>query len=178
MTDNQLAERYLEQYVQTNDASSLGNLYSMLAQSVFYFVWSINHNEEDAKDIVQDTFVIVASKAEQYRMGTSVRNWVFEIARNLALAKLKKNKREVSFEEADPSGILGSYEMEDRSTPMLDLAKRILPADEYKILQLHIIYELRHREIAKELNLPLGTVTWKYKKAIDRLKEELSKGGK
>lgn len=178
MNDNELAELYLEQYVHKNDASSLGSLYDLLAKSVFYFVLSINHHEEDARDIVQDTFVIVASKASQYKRGTSVRNWVFEIARNLTLAKIKKDKREISFEEADPYGILGSYEMEDKSTPMLDLAQSLLPRDEYQILQLHIIHELRHREIAKRLNLPLGTVTWKYKRAIDRLRGEISKGGK
>lgn len=174
---NALAEHHLKEYRENSNTTALGNLYSLLAPSVFSFVWSMLKNEEEAKDIVQDTFMIVATKADQYRMGTSVRNWIFEIARNLTLAKLKKKQREVSLAVADPVGALGSYQTIIHETPTLDLAKKVLPSDEYEILILYIGANLKHREIAEKLNIPLGTVTWKYKKALDTLRQIVKKGG-
>ena len=90
MNTNDRAELYLEKYMTLKDSSALGDLYVLLSPAVFSFVMSIIHDEEESKDIVQDTFMIVAKKADQYRFGTSVRNWIFEISRNIALARLKK----------------------------------------------------------------------------------------
>ena len=92
MNTNDRAELYLEKYMTLKDSSALGDLYVLLSPAVFSFVMSIIHDEEESKDIVQDTFMIVAKKADQYRFGTSVRNWIFEISRNIALARLKKKK--------------------------------------------------------------------------------------
>ena len=89
MNTNDRAELYLEKYMTLKDSSALGDLYVLLSPAVFSFVMSIIHDEEEIKDIVQDTFMIVAKKADQYRFGTSVRNWIFEISRNIALARLK-----------------------------------------------------------------------------------------
>ena len=51
--------------------------------------------------------------------------------------------------------------------------KKILKEEDYKILYLYIIGEYKHREIAEILNLPLGTVTWKYKNSLKKLKKVL-----
>ena len=48
-----------------------------------------------------------------------------------------------------------------------------LKEEDYKILYLYIIGEYKHREIAEILNLPLGTVTWKYKNSLKKLKKVL-----
>ena len=49
---------------------------------------------------------------------------------------------------------------------------RSLSAEEKEIVLLHAVWDYKHREIAKMLSLPLGTVTWKYKKALKKLKKE------
>ena len=55
----------------------------------------------------------------------------------------------------------------------IKLAEKILKEEDYKILYLYIIGEYKHREIAEILNLPLGTVTWKYKNSLKKLKKVL-----
>ena len=173
MNTNDRAELYLEKYMTLKDSSALGDLYVLLSPAVFSFVMSIIHDEEESKDIVQDTFMIVAKKVDQYRFGTSVRNWIFEISRNIALARLKKKKDLISLDDADPINKLGYIDPKDNDVSTWNLAKKILKEEDYKILYLYIIGEYKHREIAEILNLPLGTVTWKYKNSLKKLKKVL-----
>lgn len=53
-----------------------------------------------------------------------------------------------------------------------------LESSERQIIVLHLTCELKHREIAEILRLPLGTVLWKYSISIKKLKNlvELSRG--
>ena len=46
----------------------------------------------------------------------------------------------------------------------------VLDESEREIVILHAIWQYKHREIAEILSLPLGTVTWKYKAALAKLR--------
>jgi RNA polymerase sigma-70 factor (ECF subfamily) len=47
-----------------------------------------------------------------------------------------------------------------------------LKPDEREIVILHVVGDLKHREIAAIVGKPLGTVTWIYNQAISKLKKE------
>ena len=49
----------------------------------------------------------------------------------------------------------------------------VLSGDELEVFILHVIDELKHKEIAKILKKPLGTITWLYNKAVNKLKERI-----
>lgn len=53
---------------------------------------------------------------------------------------------------------------------------KTLPLQECQIVSLHINGELKFREIADMMGIPLGTVLWKYQKALGRLRSILSGG--
>ena len=64
--------------------------------------------------------------------------------------------------------------MDDLSQKMdIEKAMKSLPAQENQIVSLHIIGELKFREISEIMNIPLGTVIWKYQKAISKLQKIL-----
>lgn len=58
-------------------------------------------------------------------------------------------------------------------TPAIQLANEILTPEEFKIVIMYTVGEYKHREIAELLNLPLGTVTWKYKTALEKMRTEI-----
>jgi RNA polymerase sigma-70 factor (ECF subfamily) len=66
--------------------------------------------------------------------------------------------------------------------PLDDLALRMdiedsmksLPAQECQIVTLHVIGELKFREISEMMSIPLGTVLWKYQKAISKLQKTIT----
>lgn len=86
---------------------------------------------------------------------------------------MKKKKDLISLDDADPINKLGYIDPKDNDVSTWNLAKKILKEEDYKILYLYIIGEYKHREIAEILNLPLGTVTWKYKNSLKKLKKVL-----
>ena len=58
-------------------------------------------------------------------------------------------------------------------TFVFDAMQRVLDVEENTIVVLHVLWGYRHREIAAMLNCPVGTVTSKYKRAVEKLKREL-----
>jgi RNA polymerase sigma-70 factor (ECF subfamily) len=47
---------------------------------------------------------------------------------------------------------------------------------ELEVFLLHVIDELKHREIAKIMNKPLGTITWIYNNAVKKMKRKVGEG--
>lgn len=161
--------------LKSGDTSALEDIYNETSKGIYTFVLPYVKTKEIAEDIVQNTFVTIYQKINLYNENYSARNWILTIAKNLALNEIEKAKREVSYDfNENPNSI--SYSEVYKETPLLDLAKKILSEEEFNIINLHIVGDMKHREIASALDMPIGTVTWLYKKAIDKLKNEM-KGG-
>ena len=62
--------------------------------SVKYFVLSLLSNPSSAEDVVQEVFLTVTAKANDYEEGTNFKAWVFAIARFKVLEQLRTEKRE------------------------------------------------------------------------------------
>ena len=92
--------------------------------------------------------------------------WILQIAKNLALNEIKKKSREVPTEEID----LGATLNEGGRYEITDLMQRVLTEEEQRIVTLHVVWNYKHREIAEMLGVPTGTVTSKYKRSIEKLK--------
>ena len=159
------------------DTNSLAVIYDLTSKGVFTFVLPIVRDYALAEDILQQTYISIYEKISYYQEGTSPRNWILTIAKNLAINEFNKRKRVVGFdydeEQIVPDGLYSIDKNLD--TPTIRLASEILSEIEFKIVIMFTVGEYKHREIAELLNLPVGTVTWKYKVAIEKLKKELEK---
>ena len=162
-------DRYLQR-VATGDGAAFETLYEKMQRGVFAFAYTYLGNYADAEDAVQETFLTVKRKANLYRAGTDGRAWIFQIAKNYCLDELRKRKLRLERGEehfAEP--------YEEPRLPLLSEMVKELDDDEKEIVILHAVWDYKHREIAEMLEIPLGTVTWKYKRAIEKLKaKELS----
>ena len=82
-----------------------------------------------------------------------------------------KQKKEVFY---DFSTYEDTYIVEkEKDTPLLDIVYDTLSGDELQVFIMHVIDELKHREIAKIMKKPLGTITWLYNKALKKVKERI-----
>ena len=68
--------------------------------------------------------------------------------------------------------VFGTRQTDDYQL-LIDLAKRLLPEDEFVILMLITAAGYKRREIAEMLDMPVPTVTWKFNKAIDKMRKSL-----
>ena len=89
VTDEQLI-----QWVADGDSSCLATLFERHHRAVYQFVLQITRHRAQSEDLVQDVFLKMLKKAKSFRGDGSFRAWMFNIARNIALDYLRKNKRQ------------------------------------------------------------------------------------
>ena len=172
---NKLEKAMLD--LKAGDVDALGTIYDLTSRGVFTFVLPIIKNYAAAEDIMQQTYIQVFEKIGNYDDHTSARNWILTIAKNLAINEFNKNKKVINFDYSEDGLIPDGLCSIDRNidTPIIRLANEILDEEEFKIVMMYTVGEYKHREIAELLNLPLGTVTWKYKNSLNKIKTELEK---
>ena len=164
--------------LQSGNNNGLKIIYECTCKSVFSFVFPIVKDYQIAENVMQATYVQIYEKIASYTPGTNFRNWILTIAKNLALLELKRQKRELWTDDESAIENFGAYTY-DKSllTPTIEMASKILSEEDFKIVMLFAVGEYKHREIARIMNLPLGTVTWKYNNSIKKLKKELKNKG-
>ena len=156
------------------DRESLAQLYHRTRAAVYGLALSILGSGHDAEDVTQDTYVTAWEKCHLYRPQGTPMAWLLTITRNLARMKLRDRGRTQDLGEEQWHAIPAQsppVTPEDRA--VLEAALSILSDQERQIVMLHAAAGLKHREIAKLLELPLPTVLSKYRRALSKLKTKL-----
>ena len=173
MSENTILREHLTK-VATGDKAAFSELYDLTRTAVYGLALSYMKSAHDAQDITQDTFVRVWESAGQYRPTGSAKSWILTICRNLCLMELRKSARTKRLDDEEwdaiPEDAPGlSFEEKD----LLGSALKLLDETERRIVILHAASGLKHREIAKQLDIPLPTVLSKYARAIKKLKKHM-----
>jgi RNA polymerase sigma-70 factor (ECF subfamily) len=133
-----------------------------------------------AEDLAQETLLAVWSKASLYSSEKATpTTWIFTIARNLRIDRLRKevawqelsetHAEEISSEDASPDDIASARERQVRVQAVLAQ----LPGDQREVITLAFIDGLSQREIAQRLSLPLGTVKSRARLAYEKVRNAL-----
>ena len=152
------------------DKNALAELYNAAGKDIYVFLLMFCKDKYMAEDILHDTFIAIYENAGSFRVFGSPRAWMLTIAKNKALNMIKKESRAADIAEiADTAGdaeniIIGKMRLETLFSE--------LSADDKKIVALHAVYGFKHREIAELMGLPLGTVKWRYKQSIDKMRRK------
>lgn len=156
------------------DKQAFRALYENTHKSVYGFALSITKNSYDAEDVLQETFVTIYQKALSYQPQKKPMAWVFTIAKNHALTKIRQQSKlcelntETVFSQVDFKSIENA---EARMT--LACALNVLNDRERQIVLLHAHGGLKNREIAQILGISINTVLSAYNRAIKKLKNAM-----
>lgn len=164
--------------VAAQDSMALSELYQLTRSSIYAFALSILKNTHDAEDVLHDCYLNLYSAARSYRPAGKPMAWIFTIARNLCLIKLREYKKSADIPQEDWEIYLQAREglsVEDKL--VLHGCMERLTDQERQIVILHAVAGFKHRETAKMLHLPLSTVLSKYNRSIKKLNTYLSQGG-
>ena len=164
----------LLQRIGAGEKEAFLSLYEQVSNAVFAYALSLVKNRADAEDIMQDTFLKIRSAAHLYEPMGKPMAWILTITRNLCMMHFRKAKHIGDEKPEDLQISLGTdriRETEDRI--VLETAFRILSDEERKIIILHAVSGMRHREIADLMEMPLATVLSKYNRGLKKLKKEL-----
>lgn len=153
---------------------ALAQLYHLTRTAVYGLSLSYLKNTHDAQDITQDVFVHVWDHAPQYRPTGSPMGWLLTVCRNLCLMRLRRTERHTVLSEAEWDAI--PQQETGLTTEERTLLQHVLSRlgeEERRIVLLHAVTGLKHREIAALLELPLPTVLSKYHRAIRKMRADL-----
>jgi len=175
-----MTNKDLEIYInklKSGDKSAFSPIYQETYKSVYYMCYSVVKNAANAEDLTQDTFVRMYERILSYQEGTNFKAWLLQIAKNLSMNFSKRNSR---IESLDPQAEEFRLEDEDSNNPqdqidVFGAAKRVLSEEEFQIVMYIVVDGLKRREVSAMLDMPIGTVTWKYNIAMKKLKDELER---
>jgi RNA polymerase sigma-70 factor (ECF subfamily) len=131
-------------------------------------------NEDDAKDLIQDTLLRALLNYDKYREDTNLRGWLFIIMRNLFVNKYRKDRIKTTSLDNEEAIQLPSYITADSHLNILQIYTMIdnLPCKYQKPLLMHMD-GFKYEEINCELYSPMGTIKNRIHLARRRLKEAL-----
>lgn len=150
--------------------------------SIRRFLWVILKNEEDAREMTQETFLRFLKSEENFFSLEHIRNYLFQIAHNLAVTKVKSftSRNEELTDEITSLKKNENEEVEEIVSTnetrnfIRNLIKR-LPEKQKKVIILRLWEELTFKEIANILSISEGTAKAHYFFGLKNLKEEITK---
>jgi RNA polymerase sigma factor (sigma-70 family) len=137
-------------------------------------------NEQDAEDILQATYLLLARKAASIRKQESVASWLYGVAYRLALGArgqtVRRQARERRAADMDKTSSI-SQEVWQELQALLHQALQQLPERYRAPILLCYLEGKTQEEAARQLGCPLGTVRSRLARGRDRLKVLLERQG-
>jgi RNA polymerase sigma-70 factor (ECF subfamily) len=164
--------------------------------SMYNFAFRLTVDEDDAKDLVQDTYLKAFRFINSFQKGTNAKAWLFRILKNSFINDFRKKSKEPS--KVDYNEVESFYNSEDseidqsttttndlRAESVQDLigdevanALNALAVDFRIVIILCDIEGFTYEEMAKILDIPIGTVRSRLHRARNLLKDKLQQYAK
>ncbi len=153
-----------------------------LLEPLYNFARWLSGNSDEAKDLVQETFAKALKGFEGFSPGTNFRAWIFRILHNTFLTSRSGLERT---QQTGPDNDNPIEEIpSDHDSPELALIRRAdtelvqaaihnLPAAFQEVILLADIEEMRYREVAEALNIPIGTVMSRLARARQQVRRHI-----
>ena len=160
------------------DKKGLKDIYDAYLDYIYRIVYGVVGNREDAEDITSEFFIKLWQQADKYKAGSGHKGYLATIARNMAIDHIRKYKKEVTesfriddedavgFEPASNDDIEGEV-IEDIS--IKEAIGRLNPAEQ-QVINMKVLSDMTFAEISETLKVPMGTVTWRYREALKKLR--------
>lgn len=167
------------------DESAYAALVDKYQNALYHHVRKIIRDKREVDDLVQEAFIKAFSALDSYSTEFAFSTWLYKIATNHAIDFLRKKKLrtqsidkpiktkegEMEVELPDTTYRPDRHIVEDQRRTLIQEAIDALPPKYYRVIVLRHQHEKSYDEIARELDLPLGTV----KAHIFRARELLNK---
>jgi len=162
------------------------------ADALYSFAYNLTYREEDARDLVQETFLKAYRFIDSYEQGTNAKAWLFKILKNAFINEYRKRSKQPSRVELEDT--TGYHDQDEAgTTEFIDLRHELfqdmigdevmsalnsLPVDFRTVILLCDVEEFSYEEIARIVDIPIGTVRSRLHRARGMLQERLQEYAK
>jgi len=180
----ELGEDRLVELAKKGDIDAFAELAGRLQEKIYYTIYGMTHNHQDADDLTQETFMSTYRELKGFKQKSSFYTWVYRIAVNLTLNFLKKKSKEkgrkdfegnapvfdkTASEGLSPEGDSLRKELRDK----LDEAIASLPLAYRASFNLVVFQGMSHARAAEILGCSENTISWRMYRARKMLQERL-----
>ncbi len=157
-----LTEYLIVMRAQMGDSKAFNHLFEHYYPRLNYYLRRMVNDE--AEDVLQDVWLIVVRRLATLREPEAFRSWLYKIAHNQAISKIRRKKSAGIFVELndetpiedtlyDETVLFQKYQIND-----LNRGLEVLSIPHREVLTLRFIESLTYEEIAVVLDFPVGTV--------------------
>lgn len=156
--------------------------------SMYNFAYRLSFDDDDSKDLVQDTYLKAYRFINSFKRGTNAKAWLYRILKNSFINEFRKKGKEpskVDYQEVE--NFYNSDDVDDTRTVDLRVdtvkdmigdevtnALNSLAIDFRTVIILCDLEGFTYEEMAKILDIPIGTVRSRLHRARNLLKEKLN----
>ncbi|MGK7392149.1 MAG: sigma-70 family RNA polymerase sigma factor [Candidatus Cyclobacteriaceae bacterium M2_1C_046] len=187
-----MEERDRKTYTQAEKDAIFDQEFLPYIDSMYNFAYRLTFDEDDAKDLVQDTYLKAYRFIESFERGTNAKAWLFRILKNSFINDFRKKSKEPA--KVDYNEVETFYNSENVDKPIttdlriesvqdmigdeISNALNSLDIDFRTVIILCDLEGFKYDEMAKILDIPIGTVRSRLHRARNLLKEKLSEYAK
>lgn len=167
-TDNEIRAR-----LAADDATALDMIWTAYASDMLGYLVGMLCSRHDAEDALQEVFVTVSRKRSTVARARHLKSYLFRLARNVALNRIKKSRRRREREEKATEWLIldSGSEQGDERTRELERALAALPEKQRSVTVLKFYRNKTFREIAEMLDISENTAASRYRYAMAKLKD-------
>ena len=156
-------EHTLIEKCRNGETAAFGPLIKIYRKQLFSYLLRLSGNKEDAEDLFQETLIMGWRGIKKYSERQKFSSWLFTIAHNMAMDKLRKRNKKNMITEIGPD------ELHHTNDPHKELigkeirnkiqkAIEFLPFKQKEVFLLRVNSGMSFKEIAQTTNEPLNTV--------------------
>ncbi len=166
------SDQELIELVNEGDPDAFEVLYRRYRDWVYRLAWRFTGNQQDALDVLQETFTYLLGKFPGFSLTASMTTFLYPVVKHLSLAIRRKNRRFTSDEEILSE--IAEPELKETQSSRSELAVvlAVLPDEQREVLLMRFVDDMTLQEIATVLSIPVGTVKSRMHHALKRLRHD------
>ncbi|REK59985.1 MAG: RNA polymerase sigma factor SigW [Thermobacillus sp.] len=171
------------------DQQAFAEIVGLYQDKLYHMAFRMLGSRQEAEDVVQEAFLRVYRNLDRYDAGMKFSTWIYRIATNLCIDRLRKRKATYSLdaestehEGLDGYAVIPSDDRTPESEMLLSETQRIvrqaidtLPAKYKSVMVLRYLHDLPLQEIGEVLDMPVTTVKTRVHRGREYLRKKLER---
>lgn len=145
---------------------AFNDIYQEYKLLVYFVSFDILKNQEDAKDITNETFMQFFINKNKIRNYKKIKYYLLTICKNLSINLLKKNNK---YEQLDNE--IACFDQKNEFNTYIDKFKEYLNEEELELIIYKFLYDFTFKDIANEQGVSIDSISSKYKRTLDKVKK-------
>ncbi len=171
--------QYLLKRVASHDRDAFHQLYSATSARIFGIVLKVVRDRRISEEVTQEVYLEIWKTAPRFdpERGSGI-GWMLMLAHSRAVDRVRYEERQIPCLPLEDSSCDAPFSAEDSDELHFDFvpvrsAVARLPAQQRTVVALAFYQGLSHRQVAEQLDIPLGTMKTRMRRALIKLRSTL-----